>query len=106
MRLHRPPNTPPQSPESSGREPGRLVFPRAALDRARRDSAQSGRPKPAAARRDVVGRIDAMLDHMQRRIDDLTADAEADAQAARLRFPVVLASSDDDGDDFTPGRAA
>jgi len=100
MRLHRPPNSPPQSPESIGHEPGRLVFPRAALDRARRESAQPVQTKQA--RRDVVGRIDAMLDHMQRRIDDLAADA----QAARLRFPIFLASSDDDGDDFTPGRAA
>lgn len=104
MRLHRPPNTPPHSPELIGREPGRLVFPRAALDRARRESAPAQRPKQA--RRDVVGRIDAMLDHMQRRIDDLSADAQAEAQAARLRFPAFLASSDDDGDDFTPGRAA
>ncbi len=110
MRLHRPPPphnsstpVPPNAANGSSRESGRLIFPRAALDDARRETRAVGSAN--ASRNDVAGRIDRMLDRMQGQLDSLRQDADAEAEA-RFKFPTRLASTDSDGEWTPPSRAA
>jgi hypothetical protein len=76
------------------REPGRLIFPREALDAARRAAPQrtaGGRPLRSG---DVIASIDAQLDHMDAQLALLADDVE------NFKFPRGGAS------DEPPVRAA
>jgi hypothetical protein len=76
----------------SPREPGRLIFPRHALDAARRQAPRmtaGGRPLRSG---DVIASIEAELDHMQDRLALLSEDVE------NFKFP--------EASDEPPVRAA
>ncbi len=70
----------------------RLIFPRHALDLARRRAVETVRP---STKGDVVQRIERLLDDMQDKVDQLKDDVD------NYKFPTV--GGDDDG---PPGYAA